>query len=132
MLYLLLLIAETIGEFVIADCLFGIVVNLFTIPPRQNAQTGEPQGYVWNFWLGVMGASLGGLSTWIVPHLLLGTGSMRFINLGLSPLAAAGLSWRIAAWRKSRGAKTHPSGYAVSAFWFVLAFAAVRLVVAER
>jgi hypothetical protein len=74
----------------------------------------------------LFGGALGGLANVIYPRLLLPSEGLRVAALLAGPLAAGGLSWLVARWRKERGAAVVPDQHFATAFAFVLAFDVVR------
>ncbi|MFL5328284.1 MAG: hypothetical protein ACJ8C4_05170 [Gemmataceae bacterium] len=125
---ILVLIIQIIFE-VAFESMFFIPFDLQT---SRHEKTGEPYGCLWYFMMALVGGGLGGLSSFFVPHFVLHSSAMRAANFFLAPLFAAGVAFAFSSWRKGGGAKTHPPIHAISAFCFVLAFAAVRLIAAER
>lgn len=65
--------------------------------------------------MGLLGALLGWLSVWLVPHALLPWAWLRFANLVIGPAISAWVSWRIAKWRQGRGYDTDPRTHALIA-----------------
>jgi hypothetical protein len=117
----------------VVEVLFQSLVYLpFDVPLSRDEKTGRPAG--WGWWLGyaAAGGVVGGLSLLVASHLLIHSAPLRVANLFVAPVASGGLSYLIAAWRLSRGAKTCPKTHFWTAFSFVLAFGAVRLAYAAR
>jgi hypothetical protein len=80
----------------------------------------------------VAGGVVGALSLLFASHLLIHSAPLRVVNLIVAPIVSGGLSYLIAVWRRTRGARTCPRTHFWTAFWFVLAFGAVRLAYAAR
>ncbi len=62
----------------------------------------------WNGWLScsgylLLGALLGGLSLWLVPHQLVQQPSLRVLNLLLTPFAVGATMGWMGQWRAKRG-----------------------------
>ena len=120
-----------IVQFIIEVLLEFVVYLPFDLPLDRNRKTGARTGpgrigiYI------LIGGVLGGLSVLIAPKFFIHSSAMRVVNLLVAPLVSGGLSYGLATWRRSRGAQTAPWTHLWTAFWFVLAFAAVRLVFAH-
>lgn len=80
----------------------------------------------------ILGAAFGGLANWLHPHVFLPDQWLRIANLIAAPLAAGGVAWAFADWRRRRGVKLAPSVHFVHAFWFVLGFDLVRFIYATH
>jgi hypothetical protein len=119
-------------QFVVEVLLQGLVYLPFDVPLSRDEKTGEPAGCGWGLGYAVAGGVVGGLSLLVASHLLIHSPALRVANLFVAPLASGGLSYLVAVWRLSRGAKTFPRTHFWTAFWFVLAFGAVRLAYAAR
>src|SRR5207302_7361630 len=76
-------------------------------------------------WFAVFGGVCGGLSLFVAPTLILPGLGLRLLNLALAPVLAGGLSYLVAAnvWKAG---KDRPIQHFWRAFWFALAFGAVR------
>ena len=114
-------------QFVAEVLLQALVYLPFDLPLSRNEKTGESRGCGWPLLYLVWGGVIGGLSLLVAPRLLIHSAPLRLANLLIAPLGAGGLSWALAAWRRSRGAVVCPRAQLWAAFWFVLAFAGVRL-----
>lgn len=118
---------------VVAEVLVDVLIYLpFDVPLSRDEKTGERRGAGWLFVYALAGGVLGGLSLLLVPDLVLRSPALRLANLAVAPLASGGVSWGLAAWRRSRGARADPPTHFWTAFWFVLAFGAVRLAYGGR
>ena len=116
-----------IVQLVVEVLLQALVYLPFDLPVSRNEKTGERTGAGWVFVYLALGGIIGGLSLLVAPRLLIHSAPLRLVNLFIGPIAAGGLSWSLAAWRRSRGATTSPWTHLWTAFWFVFAFAGVRL-----
>ena len=117
----------------VAEVLFEVLIYLpFDLPWRRDAATGERTGVGWLVGYAFAGGAVGGISLLVAPRLLIHSVPLRLANLVVAPVVAGGLSWALAAWRRSRGAATSPRTHLWTAFWFVLAFSGVRLAYAAR
>ncbi|HJZ60245.1 MAG TPA: hypothetical protein VKE74_35205, partial [Gemmataceae bacterium] len=97
---------------------------------RRNGD-GVPDGCSWPVVFLVFGGLCGGLSLLIVPKLLLPTLALRLANLIVSPLAAGGLSYLVAAnlWGNRGGL---PQQHFWRGFCFALAFGVIRFAYVHR
>jgi hypothetical protein len=91
----------------------------------------DPQGCSWPVAFLFFGGLCGGLSLVVVPHLLLPGLGLRLANLVISPLAAGGLSYLVAAnlWSHRRAV---PRQHFWRGFCFALAFGIVRFAYSQR
>jgi len=117
----------------LAELLLEVVIYLpFDLPLSRDEKTGERTGWGWHFVYLVVGGLVGGLSLFFAPRHLISSAALRLTNFVVAPIAAAGVSWGLTAWRRSRGAATCPQTHLWTAFWFVLAFGGVRLAYAAH
>ncbi|MBA4062203.1 MAG: hypothetical protein C0501_00585 [Isosphaera sp.] len=117
----------------VAEVLLQAVVYLpFDLPLSRDEKTGGRTGCGWPFVYLVVGGVVGGLSLLVAPRLLIHSAPLRLANLVVAPVVAGGVSWGVAAWRRSRGATTCPRTHFWAGFWFVLAFGGVRLAYAAQ
>lgn len=117
----------------VVEVLLQMVVYLpFDLPLIWDEKTGERRGCGWLFIYLLLGGGVGGLSLLVAPRLMIHSAPLRLANILVAPLSAGGLSLWIASWRRTRGATTFPQTHFWTAFWFVLAFAGVRLAYAAH
>ncbi len=119
-------------QFVVEVFVDVLVYLPFDVHLSRNEKTGDRSGCGWVTVYVVLGGTVGGLSSLVAPHFLIRSSPLRLANLVVAPVTAGGLSWALAAWRRSRGAVASPQAHRWTAFWFVLAFNAVRLAYAAR
>jgi hypothetical protein len=119
-------------QFVVEVLLQGLFYLPFDVPLSRDEKSDRPTGWGWWFFYAAAGGVVGGLSLLVASHLLIHSAPLRLANLLVAPVASGGLSYLIALWRRTRGAKTSPRTHFWTAFWFVLAFGAVRLAYAVR
>lgn len=117
----------------VVEVLIELLVYLpFDLTPGIMARSEERTGFGWLVLYLVLGGAVGGLSLFIAPRLLIHAPPLRLANLIVAPCVAGLMSWGMATWRRSQGAKTCPQTHLWTAFAFVLAFSAVRLAYAAR
>src|SRR5262245_29021211 len=115
------------------EVLVEVLVYLpFDLPLQRSEVTGERKGWGWGLVYLLLGGAVGGLSLLVAPRLLLHSAGARVANLLLAPLAAGGLSWGLAEFRRAGGAAVCPRTHFWTAFGFVFAFAGVRLAYAAH
>ena len=80
----------------------------------------------------LLGGIIGGLSLLLFPRAMIHSAPLRIANFFIAPVASGGLSWWLASWRRNRGETISPGSHFWTAFWFVIAFAGIRLVYASH
>ena len=117
----------------IVEVLIQVLVYLpFDLRLGRDGKSGGRTGWGRYVLYPAAGGVAGGLSLLLAPRLPLHAPPLRPGNLPAAPVAAGGVSWGVAAWRRSRGAVVCPRAHFWTGFWFVPAFGGVRLAYAAR
>ena len=112
--------------------LFGSIgFDFLTESRRVRSDEERDGGWGWLAAFAFFGGVCGGLSLIVRPNLILPTFPLRAANLLVSPLAAGGLSYLVAAyvWAPRGSSAWH---HFWRGFWFALAFGLVRFAHAHR
>lgn len=123
------LILQLLGEFLLqafAEALAELGLHALAEPFRK-----RPHPVVATIGVAALGALAGALSLFLLPHHLVTTPALRWLNLLLVPTAAGALMMFAGRWRRGRGDAVLSIDRFACGYVFAIAMAAVRFVFAH-
>ena len=127
---LLVIILQACGEIFFQFFCAGALDWLILFWDDDSRRTNVPGAFAISLIviMGAVGALIGWLSLFFVPHTLLPWPWLRIANLIIAPWISAYVSWRIATWRRTRDAIASPGTHALIAGAACAGLVAVRFV----